>query len=76
MRALLPLLLLCGAGCIGVSKQMVRDQASFDLRCPKEQIEVTMGADQRSAEVVACGQRARYRDVADQGASWVRVGTP
>lgn len=77
MRKLLTLgMTLCLIGCASVVARTLRDQASFDLRCPPEGIEVTLGSDQRSGEVLACGNRVRYRDVGETTASWVRLDPP
>ncbi len=50
--------LVLSAGC-GASVGQLRSRASFDLQCPKNQIQITQ-IDQRTMGVLGCGQQATY----------------
>lgn len=60
--ALLAVLALLLGGCKTMLSQGVIEQASFDERCPKDQVHVLeWGPDLQSAKVDVCGKTRRYQ---------------
>ena len=57
-----------GAACFQPPIEDLKTAASFDLKCPRNEIAVTEIGGWRSQAVVGCGKRARYVHVGD---SWV-----
>jgi hypothetical protein len=59
-------------GCAGVvNESMLRDRASFDLSCAKDQLKISDLGESKAAGVEGCGKKATYVYVYEQSL-WVK----
>jgi len=68
-RLLLCFVLLLVPGC-GPSQQQLKSRASYDFRCPENQLQVVK-IDSRTRGVQGCGQQATYVKSCDGTCTWI-----